>query len=530
MNVMKVKQSNTKWTSEQKKKILQYCASNPRISVCNLCVLIEQDLGYSIKRRTLQHYINNKDKIFNYDDKKTRGRYVDLEHALHLWITYARNENLILTNEILIEKAKRLSQKLGNIPNDFKYSNGWLERFKKRFDVKKRIIHGETANVNLALYDIEIKNLQNEMSKYNPSDVYNMDEAALFYEMLPSQTLSITAKVSGTKQSKKRITVVLCTNMNGTDKFTLSIIGHSGKPRCFKNFNHKAYVDYFHNKKAWMTTAIFNEWLQCFDLHVGKNQKKVLLLLDNCSTHVSIYEPKSVKIMFLPPGTTSKLQPLDAGIIRTFKAYYKRNICLHEFENYDKQVKSKMTLKDVLKWSKESWEKISEDTIINCWKHVGFYNEDTNKIYEETMYNDGEEIRSLQEIIEKLDIKSKLTAHDYLQTEEDCPPTHLLELSEDDIINLIKDNNEYFDVVNNKDNLMEISLSDDDLEITEVENETVLRATDCKDLLKQIETFFNDKEQSSKKDIDAIYYLQKRIDEVKRRKQATLDNFLKKIE
>ena len=90
-----------------------------KVSLCGLCLLIEQVLGYSIKSLTLQHYINNKDKILSCDDKNARGRYVDLENTLYLWITYARNEKLILTNDILIEKAKRFSPKLGNIPNSF---------------------------------------------------------------------------------------------------------------------------------------------------------------------------------------------------------------------------------------------------------------------------------------------------------------------------------------------------------------------------------------------------------------------------
>ena len=172
-----------------KKEMLQYCACNPRVSVCGLCFLIEQDLGYSIRRQTLQQYINNKDKILLYDDKKARGRYVDLENALCLWITYARNENLILTNNILIEKAKRFSPKLGNIPNSFKYSNRWLERFKERFNIKKKILHSEAGDVNLDHYHEEIKKIKNEIGKYNPADVYNMDEGALFYEMLPSEIL-----------------------------------------------------------------------------------------------------------------------------------------------------------------------------------------------------------------------------------------------------------------------------------------------------------------------------------------------------
>jgi len=78
-------------------------------------------------------------------------------------------------------------------------------------------------------------------------------------------------------------------------------------------------------------------------VHVGTNNKKVLLILDNAPSHISLYKPVNTTIIFLPPCTTSKLQPLDAGVIKTFKAYYKRNLCLFEFENFEKEVKQKIS-------------------------------------------------------------------------------------------------------------------------------------------------------------------------------------------
>jgi len=176
---------------------------------------------------------------------------------------------------------------------------------------------------------------------------------ALFYEMLPSQTLSITVKIYGKIKSKKRVIIVFCTNINGTDKHILSVIGHSRKPRCFNNVNHNAYVQYFHDKKAWMTSTIFNKWLENFDVHVGTNNKNMLLIFGNAPSHKSLYKLMNTTIIFLPPCTTSKLQPLDAGVIRTFKAYYKRNLFLFGFENFEKELKQKFSLKDVVKWSKE---------------------------------------------------------------------------------------------------------------------------------------------------------------------------------
>ena len=80
-----------------------------------------------------------------------------------------------------------------------------------------------------------------------------------------------------------------------------------------------------------MKSTIFNEWLENFDVHVGTNNKKMLFILDNAPLNISLHKPVNT-IIFLPPCTTTKLQPLDAGVIRTFKAYYKRKLCLFEFE------------------------------------------------------------------------------------------------------------------------------------------------------------------------------------------------------
>ena len=77
-----------------------------------------------------------------------------------------------------------------------------------------------------------------------------------------------------------------------------------------------------------MTRYIFSEWLHHFDDYIKrKKNRPVLLLLVNVSSHVTASDTslQCVKLHFLPPNTTSHLQPLDAGIIKAFKAYYRRS-------------------------------------------------------------------------------------------------------------------------------------------------------------------------------------------------------------
>jgi hypothetical protein len=49
--------------------------------------------------------------------------------------------------------------------------------------------------------------------------------------------------------------------------------------------------------------------------------QKALILLDNIPCHPEM-ELSNVKLVFLPPNTTTRTQPLDSGIIRNFKVKY----------------------------------------------------------------------------------------------------------------------------------------------------------------------------------------------------------------
>ena len=85
-------------------------------------------------------------------------------------------------------------------------------------------------------------------------------------------------------------------------------------------------MTYRSNPKAWMLTTLFQEWLREFDRQVAQKhqRQRVLLLLDNCPTHkVEGLTLPYVEIYFLPPNTTSKIQPMDAGIIMAFKSHYR---------------------------------------------------------------------------------------------------------------------------------------------------------------------------------------------------------------
>ena len=133
-------------------------------------------------------------------------------------------------------------------------------------------------------------------------------------------------------------------------------------------------VSYHANQNAWMTQNVFKLWLKAFDMHM--HECKVVLLLDNCSAHITVeglvkhnIALKNTTLLYLPPNTTSKIQPFDTGIFCNFKAHYHRrfNCMLLGRIDRDMEAPSKINVLDMIQLVVASWGlDVKSDTIENC--------------------------------------------------------------------------------------------------------------------------------------------------------------------
>ena len=111
------------------------------------------------------------------------------------------------------------------------------------------------------------------------------------------------------------------------------------------------------------------------------------MILDNASSHVvssakvdkscgfPTLELRNMTLVFLPPNVTSVVQPLDQGIIASFKIQYKKKLLQRVLSQYDDA-----TLKDLRKvvptiiqaimWSFEVWSELDAQIVKNCWRMV----------------------------------------------------------------------------------------------------------------------------------------------------------------
>ena len=175
--------------------------------------------------------------------------------------------------------------------------------------------------------DIESKEtvLPTIISSYEPRNIFNADEFGLFYQALPKKTLNLKGeKCSRGKKSKIRLTGLAAANMIG-EKLPMFIIGKSQKPRYFKHIKSLP-CRYHAQKKSWMNSELFEEWVREQDEKFEIEGRKVALIIDNCLAHPVIENLKSITLYFLPPNTTSALQPMDQGVIWSLKSKYRTHI------------------------------------------------------------------------------------------------------------------------------------------------------------------------------------------------------------
>ena len=181
------------------------------------------------------------------------------------------------------------------------------------------------------------------------------------------------------------MTVAFIGNAAGGKVTEPIVIWKSKTPCCFKYLKDKsrpANVHYCSNEKSWMNSDIMIEILSKLDREMKFKNRNVILFLDNAACHPPDLEGKfsNIKVCFLPKNTISRLQPLNAGIIQTFKVKYCKLLLKFVISRInDKKTAAEMVQEaDILKavrWVSEAWSVMSEDTIAKCFQKCGFIRE-----------------------------------------------------------------------------------------------------------------------------------------------------------
>ena len=90
---------------------------------------------------------------------------------------------------MLTVKAKQLAE--GANLEGFTGSSGWLQRFKNRYAIRSKGLHGEAADADAHGVQLSQRSLPALISDldYSKEDVFNFDETGLYFKAPPKRTL-----------------------------------------------------------------------------------------------------------------------------------------------------------------------------------------------------------------------------------------------------------------------------------------------------------------------------------------------------
>lgn len=340
---------------------------------------------YAVHPSTVSTWIKQKDSILKHcdsnDDELTyrdrKSKFPQIEDKLYEWYNKVHSlypiTNIPITETMLLAKANQLS--------NHKFNISFIQRFMRKKHLTLINLHGE-GNSNTRNTSINIDNIKSILDKYDPHLIYNMDETSLFFRILPSRTIikeTEKKQYRGGKVDKTRITLAITVNMSDKIRIPILFIGKTNKPRCFKDIP----FNYIKQAKGWMDRSCFYYYINKILIpnipEQYKNQR-ILLIMDNFSGHPRISNYKNVDILYLPPNSTSFLQPLDQGIIASLKLNYK-NIILNKYisslDNYERintankktgiSLCLKPSIAEALYYMTLAFDQMKSSTVINCF-------------------------------------------------------------------------------------------------------------------------------------------------------------------
>ena len=326
----------------------------------------------------------------------------DMVHQWHVRVE-TDSPDLNVTGEVLKAKAlffrDRILENYGEHLKQsdivafkaFSASNGWLEKYLKRVGTSSRRRCGEHSSVNPAVVENRLQEIRDVLQDVLPENILNIDESVLKHRTTSSRSYcTANSDGRGVKRSKERITVTPIVSAAG-EKFTVKIIGKSSRPRALKNvpnINMAFDVEYDFQSKAWQDTSSYMRLLHRINKTAKQRSCTFFILQDNCSSHIaaakildptgsaqSVFKFENLVLIFFPPNATSDCQPLDQGIIRSFKAAFRRCQLSHllaEYENWccgDQPPGARFPINDhthmrnVLQWVKSAYSEIPPNLI-----------------------------------------------------------------------------------------------------------------------------------------------------------------------
>ena len=135
-------------------------------------------------------------------------------------------------------------------------------------------------------------------------------------------------------------------------------------------------------KSAWWNEELDLQWI---DLCFPTGEERKVLIRDQATQHKTdssktLLEERNVLQIFIPVGMTGQLQPLDVGVNKPFKQFYRDEYHAWRTKNNSKTKKGYLkqpSRQDFINFVSVAWDKITVDCIRNSFLKSGITDENS---------------------------------------------------------------------------------------------------------------------------------------------------------
>jgi hypothetical protein len=257
-------------------------------------------------------------------------KYKELYQFLYQTFKDLRSENKAVTGDLLLSLAEAEEPRLREL--SFKGRHSLIQRWMEFYNLSIREITGHSGSQEEAISEERKTSISNFQQKYRQiirdkripaENVFNMDQTSCYYENPSSRTIEVkgTREVCAKTQGNERKRVTLFSLINARGQLFSQLVVFKGIPGARVQAEVEAYDDLltFHTvqKNSWTDGLVLIDWLYKIWRPICEyTEGPKLLLLDSYPLHKEFEKKFSVfdaQVLFIPPGLTWALQPLDAG-------------------------------------------------------------------------------------------------------------------------------------------------------------------------------------------------------------------------
>lgn len=345
-----------------------------------------------------------------------------------------------------------LNKLLGGKEN-FTASNEWFNNWKKKYGLPD-LTFAEECN-NKPLEDSAVSQLTMTLTNAVEEEsllrcqIFKCDKTVLNYKSLPNRRFA-----------GDRITIMACSNADGSLKLPLVVLGKSVKSTTLMNLQNSLPVFYAHQTTLWIDSDVLNEWFDNeFTPRVTEFLKarslplKAILIAENVPTDAFQNRPTSeLQIHLILHNLSLVIGPMDNESLESIKMNYEHKLLRSIISAQDDGEAmanhlQKINLRDFIYWISNAWDEVKPATIVKCWKKLLADNEERN---EGLYYDEPQEVNPavIHDLLRRINDYRDISADDVAKWIAENHETSRISIDNHIIEIVVKDTNE--DLVDGK--------------------------------------------------------------------------------